>query len=74
MFLVGGEEFVGKHPTQEIVNGFRHSYVLGVCGILAGLIPITLLRYSNTKFLRLYLPISIVYYFIIMLLMLYAMG
>ena len=68
MFLTGGEEFVGKHPTYEIVNGIRYDVVLVICGILSGVIPILLLRYEKSKFLTLYLPMSIIYYFVLMLL------
>ena len=68
MFFTRGEEFVGKQPTQEIVNGIRHDVVLVVCGILAGLIPILFLRYKNAKFLISYLPMSIIYYFVFMFL------
>ena len=68
MFFIGGEEFVGKHPTYEIVNGIRYDVVLVICGILSGVIPILLLRYEKSKFLTLYLPMSIIYYFILMLL------
>lgn len=68
MIFTRGEEFVGKQPTQEIVNGIRHDIVLVLCGILAGVIPIILLRYTDSKFLSLYLPMSIIYYFVIMLL------
>lgn len=68
MIFTRGEEFVGKQPSKEIVNGIRHDIVLVVCGILAGLIPIMLLRYTELKFLTLYLPISAIYYFVIMLL------
>lgn len=68
MFLTGGEEFVGKQPTQETVNGIRHDVVLVVCGILAGLIPMIMLRYTKAKFLGLYLPMSVSYYLIIMFL------
>ena len=31
MMLTGGEEFVGKQPTKEIVNGIRLDVVLIVC-------------------------------------------
>lgn len=68
MIFTGGEEFVGKQPTQEIVNGIRHDVVLVICGILSGVIPIVLLRYEKAKFLTLYLPMSIIYYFVVMLL------
>ena len=68
MIFTKGEEFVSKQPTQEIVNGIRHDIVLVICGILAGLIPIILLRYTESKFLSLYFPMSIIYYFVIMLL------
>ena len=68
MIFTGGEEFVGKQPTQEIVNGIRHDVVLVICGILSGVIPIVLLRYEKSKFLVLYLPMSIIYYFVVMLL------
>lgn len=68
MIFTRGEEFVSKQPTQEIVNGIRHDIVLVMCGILAGLIPIILLRYTESKFLSLYLPMSFIYYFVIMLL------
>ena len=68
MFFTGGEEFVGKHPTYEIVNGIRYDVVLIICGILSGVIPILLLRYEKSKFLILYLPMSIIYYFVLMLL------
>jgi len=67
MFFTGGEEFVGKQPTQEIVNGIRRDVVLVICGILSGVIPILLLRYEKLKFLTLYLPMSIIYYFVVML-------
>ena len=65
MIFTGGEEFVGKQPTQEIVNGIRHDVVLVICGILSGVIPIVLLRYEKSKFLVLYLPMSIIYYFVV---------
>lgn len=68
MIFTRGEEFVSKQPTQEIVNGIRHDIVLVMCGVLAGLIPIILLRYTESKFLSLYLPMSFIYYFVIMLL------
>ena len=68
MFFTGGEEFAGKHPTYEIVNGIRYDVVLVISGILSGVIPILLLRYEKSKFLTLYLPMSIIYYFVIMLL------
>ena len=67
MIFTGGEEFVGKQPTQEIVNGIRHDVVLVICGILSGVIPMVLLRYEKSKFLVLYLPMSIIYYFVLML-------
>ena len=68
MIFTRGEEFVSKQPTHEIINGIRHDVILVLCGILAGLIPIILLRYTESKFLSLYLPMSIIYYFVIMLL------
>ena len=74
MIFTRGEEFVGKQPTQEIVNGIRHDIVLVVCGILAGLIPIMLLRYIGLKFLTLYLPMSAIYYFVIMLFVLFVID
>ena len=68
MFFTDGEEFVGKQPTKEMINGIKYNVVLVVCGIVAGLIPIMLLKFTKLKFLCLYLPMSIIYYFIIMLL------
>lgn len=68
MIFTGGENFVGKQPTQEIVNGIRHDVVLVICGILSALIPILLLKCEKAKFLILYLPMSIIYYFVVMLL------
>ncbi len=66
--LTGGEEFVGKQPTKEVINGIRYDVVLIVCGVLAGIIPIVSLKYKNIKFLFLYIPLSILYYFVIMFL------
>jgi hypothetical protein len=68
MFFTGGEEFVGKQPAQEMVNGIRRDVVLVISGILSGVIPILLLRYEKLKFLTLYIPMSIIYYFVVMLL------
>ena len=68
MLLTGGEEFVGKQPTQDVINGVRHDAVLLICGVLAGLIPLILLRYAEAKFLISYLPLSSVYYTIMILL------
>ena len=66
--LTGGEEFVGKQPTKEVINGIRYDVVLIVCGVLAGIIPIVSLKYKNIKFLFLYIPLSILYYLVIMFL------
>lgn len=68
--LTGGEEFVGKQPTKEVINGIRYDVVLIVCGVLAGIIPIVSLKYKNIKFLFLYIPLSILYYLVIMFLVL----
>lgn len=68
MGFTGGDEFVGKQPTQVVVNGIRHDVVLVICGILAGFIPIILLRYTKAKFLIMYLPMNVIYYFILMFL------
>ena len=68
MIFTGGEEFVGKQPTQDMINGIRHDTVLCVCGVLAGLIPLMLLRYEKAKFLILYTPLSAAYYVMMVLL------
>lgn len=68
MIFTGGEEFVGKHPTYEVVNGIRFDMVLIICGMLASLIPIILLRYGKADFLLLYIPLSMIFYFFIMFL------
>ncbi len=68
MLFTGREEFVGKQPTQDVINGVRHSVVLVVCSILAGLIPLMLLRYTKAKFLISYIPLSSAYYVILILL------
>lgn len=66
MILRGGEEFVGKQPTKAVVNGIRLNDVLVVCGVIASVIPILFLRYSEIKFLCWYIPLSIAYYLIVM--------
>ena len=66
--LTGGEEFVGKQPTKEVINGIRYDVVLIVSGVLAGIVPIVFLKYKNIKFLFLYIPLSILYYLVIMFL------
>lgn len=68
MIFTCGEEFVGKQPTRDVINGIRHDVVLCVCGVLAGLIPLILLRYAKAKFLISYIPLSSVFYVIIMVL------
>lgn len=67
LIFTHGEEFVGKQPTQEAVNGIRHDVVLIVCGILAGLVPIMLLKYKKAEYLIACLPLSVIYYFVIMI-------
>lgn len=66
VLLTGGEEFVGKQPTKEIINGIRFDITLVVCGILAGIVPIILLKYTKLKFMILYLPLGILYYLVIL--------
>lgn len=62
LFLTGGEEFIGKAHTYEEINGIRHSFVLVICGIIAALIPIILLRYDSMRYLLAYIPLSIMFY------------
>ena len=67
MLFTGGEEFAGKQATKDVINGIRHDVVLCVCGVFAGLIPLLLLRYAIAKFLISYIPLSSVYYIILIL-------
>lgn len=68
MFLTGGEEFISKQPTESVINGIRHDVVLIVCGMLAALIPIICVRYTNIKFLLLHIPMGVIYYIVILFL------
>lgn len=68
LILTGGEEFIDKADSYEKINGIQYDAVLLICGIMASLIPILLLRYNSIKYLLLFIPISILFYIVLMLL------
>ncbi len=66
--FTGGETFVSKQPTEEVINGISHNMTLILNGVVAALIPILLLRYESGKYLLAYIPLSILFYLAIMFL------
>lgn len=68
LIFTGGVEFIGKADSYEKINGIRYDVVLLICGMMASLIPILLLRYNSIKYILLFIPMSILFYIVLMLL------
>lgn len=68
MFLAGGENFVGKGPAITEINGIKHNVVLAMCGILSFFIPLIMVKYKSFKHSLLYILLSVLVYFILMML------
>lgn len=68
MAFTGGETFVSKQPTAEVLNGISHNAALILNGVVMALIPVLLLRYVSAKYLLAYIPLNILFYLAIMFL------
>ena len=59
--LLRGKNFAGKEFTS-VINGISFIAVQITGGIISALIPLLILRYSSSKFLFAYLPVSVSIY------------
>jgi len=68
--LIGGRNFNGKDELTEVINGISFVTVQNVGIIISAIISAAILRYNHTKFLPIYLTISVITYIALF----YAVG
>lgn len=66
--LTGFEEFIGKDGKKEIINGIRYEAVLCIGSVISALVPVCVLRYNDIKYMFFCVGLSVLFYFVILLL------
>ena len=73
-WILGGENFVYKQETREVINGLSFVATQIFATILSALIPIILLRYKNTNYYIASIFVAVIIYIIMLSVIFIAPG